>query len=83
MTLLQNLKKHHPDARHIDASLLLHFIADATKDWECDSYDCDTCPWNWCLTRMSDGKETHLCILEGIKDQAFIHLSPETEEEND
>jgi len=83
MTILHNLKEHADGIDHINAVHLLHFVADSVKDWECDCIksECDKCPFGWVFTRMPEREEMKMCILEGIKDQAFVYLSPDSEKE--
>ena len=69
MVKLFNLSDIHiKQASEIDALTLLHFCADAVKDWECSEKTCDEhCPFYWAVSK-------NICILEGIKDVAYLNL---------
>ncbi len=85
MVMLYNLNEHAPGAGVINAQLLLHFVADSVKDWECNgkNEECKKCPWTWSFTRMPEKVTVNMCLLEGIKDQAFIYLAPVEVEDED
>ena len=76
MKLFNRLNIHFKHASEIDALTLLHFIGDVVKDWECGG-ECDKgeqCPFLWECTHMPEGILRRVCLLESIKDNAYIHL---------
>lgn len=83
MKLFNLNPRHTKEGQEIDSIHLLHFLADAVKDWECDATldDCKGCPLHWSVTRMPEGVIRESCILEAIKDQAFVWLEKPGDEE--
>lgn len=80
MTTLNNTHPHSRPGSAVDALTLLHFVADATRDWEClDLCEGPKCPFYLEITRMPEKKEIKFCILEGIKDQAQQWLDVESD----
>lgn len=78
MTMLYNTQEHMPGAGIINARLLLHFVADSIKDWDCNcsGIECEQCPWGYSSTKMPENIKTELCLLEALKTVAYINLDP-------
>ena len=88
MTELFNLSNiHKKEASKIDALALLHFCADAVKDWECTLKNCNhTCPFWYEVTHIRQNNqplETKTCILDAIKDLAYINLEKDEFEQGE
>lgn len=80
--LFNRLDIHFERVSHIDALTLLHFIGDCVKDWECNG-ECDKgeqCPFLWEFTHMPEGVLRRCCLLESIKDNAYVHLEKPVDE---
>lgn len=79
---LHNIRSIHTnEASEIDALTLLHFVADAVKDWECVEFECNICPW-FCIRNGHEGTNK-ICLLEGLKDKAFEMLEKNAEDQNE